>query len=699
MTTLPEAPASTLPDAPPATLHPPTARRSPVRTVVHGDVRVDPYAWLRRKDDPAVVGYLEAENAYTQAAVVHTADLRERLYHEILGRVQETDLSVPERHDDYFYYTRTEEGRAYPIHCRGRGTPDAPEEVLLDVNALAEGHDYTRVGVLAVSPDHRVLAYTVDREGSEVYTVFFKDLASGDLLPDRLTGVDYGLAWANDNRTVFYTTIDQAHRPYRLHRHRLGMPQSADDLLLEEADERFRVTALRTRSGRFVLVGVTATQTSEWHVIDADDPGARPWVLAPRVDGVEYRVEHHGDRFFIVTNADGAVNFKLMAAPVDRASREQWRDAMPYDAAVKIEHVHAFAGHLVIHQRRGGLPGLRVWDLSTGAEHDVDFPEPAYSIWPMGNREFGTTALRFAYSSLVTPWSVFDYDMAERTRALRKEEPVRGGYDRAAYVTERLAATAPDGTAVPISLVYRRDRAADRPAPLLLYGYGSYGVSADASFNSARLSLLDRGFVFAIAHVRGGGELGRPWYDDGKYLRKMNTFTDFVACAEHLVARGLTAPDRLAIMGGSAGGLLMGAVVNLRPDLFRCAVAKVPFVDVVNTMLDPSIPLTVGEYQEWGDPRDPAYYAYMASYAPYDNVAAHDYPAMLVTAGFNDPRVHYWEPAKWVAKLRATKTDANPLLLKTRLEAGHGGPSGRYDAYREAAFEFAFLLDVMGLAG
>lgn len=680
-----------------ATPRPPVAAVVPATSVVHGEVRVDPYAWLRDKDDPAVLGNLHAENAYTEAMMVDTEGLQETLYHEILGRIQETDLSVPERKDDWWYYTRTEAGKAYPIYCRKRGSLEAPEEVLLDVNALAAGRSFMEVGPLAVSPDHRLLAYGVDVSGYERYTVRIRDLATGEHLPDALDDVDASLAWADDNATLFYTTHDAAHRPYRLYRHRLGEAQAADDLVLEERDARFRVYARRTRSGAFVLVTVNSTRTSECHVLDTRDPAAAPRVIQPREEGVEYAVEHHGARFYVTTNADGAVNFKLMAADVDRPSRAHWETVIAHRPDVKLDGVEAFAGHLVIRERAAGLPRLRVRDMATGAEHVVEHPEPAYGVWVQGNREFATTTLRFLYSSLVTPMSVFDYDMASRARALRKETVVPSGYDRTRYACARLTAPAPDGVAVPISIVYRTDFARDGSRPLWLYGYGSYGVAVDPTFNPARLSLLDRGFAFAIAHVRGGGELGRPWYDDGRFLRKHNTFTDFIACAEHLIREGYTAPERLVISGGSAGGLLMGAVVNLRPDLFRCVVAKVPFVDVVNTMLDASIPLTVGEYEEWGDPADPAYYACMRSYAPYDNVRAADYPAMLVTAGLNDPRVHFWEPAKWVARLRATKTDDRRLLLRTQMTAGHGGPSGRYDVLREMAFEYAFVLEELGL--
>jgi oligopeptidase B len=675
---------------------PPAAERRPHVVEAHGDERVDDWYWLRDRDDPAVLEHLEAENAYTKAALAHTEPLQQQLYDEMVARIQETDLSVPARKGEWWYYGRTVEGQQYPIACRRRGSEDGPEQVLLDENELAVGHDFLSVANDTVSPDQRMLAYAMDTDGGERYALRFRDLDTGTDLDDLVEGTYYGLAWAADNAHVFYTKVDDAMRPYQLWRHRVGSPADDDVLVFQEDDERFFLDVHGTRSEQYVLLVLESKVTSETWFLRADDPTGEFRVVAPREQGVEYSVDHHGDRFLIVTNADGAENFKLVEAPVDAPGRENWVDVVPHRPDVKLDGVDVFARHLVLVERADALRQLRILRLADGEQHVIEQPEPVYTVGPDANPEFDTDVYRFGYESMVTPRSVYDYDMEARTRVLKKQQPVLGGYDPTQYETRRTWAKAPDGVRVPISLVHRRDIATDGSAPALLYGYGSYEISVDPRFSSLRLSLLDRGFVYAIAHIRGGGEMGRRWYEDGKLLCKANTFTDFVAAAEHLVDEGLTTPERLCIRGGSAGGLLMGAVTNMRPDLFGAVVAEVPFVDCLTTILDETLPLTVLEWEEWGNPvTDRAVYDYMKSYSPYDNVRAADYPAMLVTAGLNDPRVSYWEPAKWAQRLRERTTGTRPILLKTELGAGHMGPSGRYDAWRDEAFVFAFILDAL----
>ena len=686
---------------------PPVARAVPRTSAVHGETRMDEYFWLRNREDPEVLAYLEDENAYTAAVMRPTEPLQERLFAEMRGRIKETDLSVPERIDGWLYYHRTEAGAQYPIYCRrpalGASVDDeSAEEVLLDLNPLATGHAYFRLGAFDVSPDHRKLAYSVDTSGAEAFTMYVKDLATGALLAETVANVSPSVAWANDSRTLFYVVLDEARRPCRVYRHVLGANPADDALVHFEADESFFLDIERTRSNAWLLLELASHSTTEVRYASADRPEEPFRTIEPRRAGVEYTVSHHGERFLITTN-DGAPNFRLVSAPVSDPSRVRWTELLPHRADVKLDSTDAFRSHLVVWEREAGLRQIRVLDLAQGvreSDHLVRFPEPVYTVRQHDNPEFDTTLLRFTYTSMVTPPSVVDYDMAARTWTVRKQTEVLGGYDPERYRSERLFATAPDGTRVPISLVYQLPlERPGGPRPLLLNGYGAYGISYDPAFSSSSLSLLDRGFVVAIAHVRGGEEMGRPWYDGGKLLNKPNSFTDFIAAAEHLVAEGFTAPDRLAISGGSAGGLLMGAVTNLRPDLFRAVLAEVPFVDVVNTMLDASLPLTVIEYDEWGNPDDPAYYACIRSYSPYDNVRAQRYPHMLITAGLNDPRVAYWEPAKFTARLRAIKTDANRLLLRTNMGAGHGGASGRWDFLREVAFKYAFVLDVLGAEG
>jgi oligopeptidase B len=680
---------------------PPVAPARPVELTAHGETRVDPFYWLRDRDDPEVLAYLKAENEYTSAALRHTEAFQATLFEEIRGRIQETDVSAPVRFGPWDYFTRTVEGEQYAIHGRrpaGAAT-GIGEVVLLDENVLAGDSPFFEIGGYEITPAHDVAAYSTDYDGSERFTLRFRDLETRRDLPDEIPGIYYGLAWADDCRTIFYVRPDEAVRPYQVWRHTLGTSPDDDRLVFEEPDERFFVGVSRTRSGRYLLITTESKTTSEVWFVPAGAPESAPRVVQARVAGLEYSVEHHvddehGDRFLVVTNADDAQDFKLMVADVADPGREAWREVLPHVPGRRIHGVDAFARHLVVSARIDGLEQLLVRRLADDADHLVEVPDPVFTVWAGENHEYDTTTFRYGYTSLVMPGSAYDYDLDTRESTLVKRTPVLGGYDPDAYTSARLWATASDGTEVPVSVVHRKDVALDGSAPALLYGYGSYEYSTDPTFSSARLSLLDRGFVFAIAHIRGGGEMGRRWYEGGKLLHKRNTFTDFVAAAEHLTAAGYTSPDRLGARGGSAGGLLMGAVSELRPDLFRAVVAEVPFVDVVTTMLDPSLPLTVTEWDEWGNPADDREtYEYMKSYSPYDNVVPTEYPAFLVTAGLNDPRVCYWEPAKWVAKLRATKTDDRLLVLKTEMGAGHGGPSGRYDAWRDEAMVLAFLID------
>lgn len=675
---------------------PPVARKIPVADTLFGDVRVDDYRWMRERSDPEVTAYLEAENEYTAAMTAHIGELTETVYHEMVGRIKETDLSVPYLDNGFFYYSRTEEGKQYRIFCRKEGSLDAEEVVLLDQNELAEEHDYFEVWAKEVSPDNRLLAYSVDDTGSETFTLYIKDLVTGELLPDVIPEIDHALEWANDSSTLFYTTMDETRRSDKLWRHTLGTDPSGDVLVHHETDPGFGVWISRTRSDHYLVMDVGSWDTEEQYLLSADDPSGTFDLVHPREDGVEYYLSHRGDEFYIRTN-DGAKNYKVMKAPVDAPSKDNWTEVIPHRDGVKIERIETFEHHLVVAEREKGQRYMRVMNLDTGDEHYVEFPEPVYAVYPSENREYETATMRFSYMSHVTPTSVYDYDMDTRDRKLLKQREVLGGYDPALYASERLFATAPDGTEVPISILYRRDAKRNEGNPVYLMGYGAYGTSMDPWFSSNRLSLLDRGVVYATAHVRGGGEMGEEWWEDGSMLSKMNTFTDFIACSEHLIDEGHATPDGLVATGGSAGGLVMGAIANMRPDLYRIIIADVPFVDVLNTMLDASIPLTVGEYDEWGNPNEEEYYFYMKSYSPYDNVGALDYPDMLITASLNDPRVQYWEPAKWAARLRATKTGDGLLLLKTNMGAGHGGASGRYERYREWAFEYAFMLDRLGL--
>jgi len=679
------------------TSNPPTAQVRPTELTAHGVTRVDDYYWLRERENPEVIAYLEAENAYTERAMAHTEDLQATLFREIRDRIKPDDSSVPYQDGDYFYYTRYEEGMEYPIYARRMGGLDTPEEVMLDGNAMAEGHDFFAIGGWRVTENGRVLAFGVDTQGRRFYTIRFKDLDSGEALPDVLPDVTGNMVWANDNRTLFYVKQDpETLRSFQLFRHELGTDPATDELIYEEEDPEFSIGVGRTKSDRYVVLGSTQTLSSEFRVLDADDPGGEFRLVFPRESDHEYSIEHAGDYFYIRTN-DHARNFRLVRAPVANPSRGNWEEVIPHRDEVLLETFDVFRDHLVLMERSEGLLRLRIirWDGSD--DHYLDFGEPAYLAYPQVNLEIDTNVLRYGYTSLTTPNSVYDYNMDTRERILLKQDEVLGGYDPGDYTTERRWATARDGVQVPVSIVYRNETPLDGSSPGFLYAYGSYGYSTDAAFDSPVISLLDRGFVYAIAHVRGGQELGRAWYEEGKLLRKKNTFTDFIDVAEFLIAEGYFHRDLVFAEGGSAGGLLMGAIANMRPDLWKGVIAHVPWVDVVTTMLDETIPLTTSEYDEWGDPREKEYFDYMLSYSPYDQVEAKEYPNIMVTTGLADSQVQYWEPAKWVAKLRAMKTDDNLLILKTNMEAGHGGVSGRFRRFEETALQYAFMLDLAGL--
>jgi oligopeptidase B len=674
---------------------PPVCQRIEHRETRHGEVVVDDYFWLREKSNPAVIEYLSAENAYTAAMTRSQKALEETLYREMLGRIKQTDLSVPARRGGYFYYSRTEEGKQYPVHCRRKAGREAPEEVLLDSNVLAQGLEFFALGAFEPSDDANLLAYSTDTTGFRQYGLRVKDLATGQLLADtaeRVTSVQ----WAADNKTLFYTTEDPVNkRSNQLWRRALGDRES--ELVYEEKDERFDLDTSRTSDKKFILLEIRSSDASEVHSLPADEPRSAFRVVLPRADKHRYRVDHRDGLFYVVTNKN-AKNFRVVTAPDDDPADEgKWKEFVPHRPHVLVQNIDLFRDFAVVLERSDALGRMRTFDFRTGRWQDISFPEPVYAVSPGDNEEFDAPAYRYRYESLVTPQSVYDYDARTRHATLLKREEVLGGYEPARYASQRLWATARDGTRVPLSIVYPKDVKRDGRAPLLLYGYGSYGAGLPATFSSQRVSLLDRGVVYVLAHVRGGNELGEPWRDAGMLMNKKNTFNDFVDCAEYLVKENWTFPERLVIEGASAGGLLMGAVVNMRPDLFRAVHLDVPFVDVMNTMMDASIPLTTVEYLVWGNPNEKPAYDYMRSYSPYDNLARGDYPAMLVTAGLNDSQVMYWEPAKYVAKLRTLKTDNDPLLLRTNMGAGHGGASGRYDALRERAFEYAWILSQVGI--
>jgi len=674
---------------------PPMAEKKTKTTDIHGTTLVDDYFWLREKTNPAVMAHLKAEDEYAQAMMKHTAALQEKLYQEMLSHIKQTDRQVPYRWGNYFYYTRTEEGKQYPIYCRKKGSVDAPEEIVLDENDLAKGQQFMSVDSFVPSDDGNLLAYSTDNTGYRQFTLQIKDLRTGQLFPERIERVN-GIAWATDNKTFFYVTEDPVtKRTDKFFRHVLGSEKS--DLIYEEKDELFDIGVSRSRDKEVIFLDAVSKTSTEAHYLRSDDPNGTLKVILPRQTEHEYDVDHRNNTFYIRTNK-GAKNFRIVTAPVDDPSEKNWKEFVAHRPAVKVEGISLFANHAVLSEWENGLQQLEVVDFKTDKRQRIKFPEPVYSAELSNNREYNTSVVRYDYDSLVTPSSVFDYDMNTGKTTLLKQQEVPGGFDRKNYKSERAFATASDGTKIPLSIVYRNGVKLDGSAPLLLYGYGSYGYSIPPTFNSNRLSLLDRGVIFAIAHIRGGSEMGEEWRLAGRMMNKMNTFTDFIASAESLIKMKYTSKDRLVIQGGSAGGLLVGAVTNMRPDLFKAVVSQVPFVDVLNTMLDASLPLTTSEYIEWGNPNEKAAFEYMKTYSPYDNIARKDYPAMLVKVSVNDSQVPYWEGAKLVARLRAMKTDHNPLLLKVNFGAGHGGASGRYDALRETAFNYAFMLWQMGLA-
>jgi oligopeptidase B len=677
-------------------IKPPVAKKVPKAVTLHGDERIDDYGWLRDKTGADTIAYLNAENAYADAMTKPCEELAKKLYDEMLGRIKQTDVNVPYRKNGYYYYSRTVEGKQYPIHARKKGSLDADEEVLLDVNQLAEGKKFMALGALSVSDDSNLLAYTTDDNGYRQYKLHIKDLRTGNVAEDHAERVD-SVEWALDNKTLFYSTENDAKRSDKIFRHVLGSAEHK--LLYEEKDEMFDVYVERSHDGQFIFLNSDSKTSSETRVIPAKAPLTAPVVMIPRKDEHKYSVEHRGGLFYFMTN-DAGINYRIAAAPVLGYAQKNWTELVPYRKPVRIESFDVFKNHLVLRVREGGLHQLEIYDLrgEKPALHRVTFPEPSYAVFGAANPEFDTNVFRYNYTSFITPLSVYDYDMDSGKQTLLKRTEVPGGYDPAKYETERFFITARDGAKVPVSLVYRRDVDPKAKNPLLLYAYGSYGSSTSATFNSSRFSLIDRGVTYAIAHIRGGGEMGKEWHEQGRMMFKKNTFTDFIDVAEALVKDGYTSKDKLAIQGGSAGGLLMGAVTNMRPDLFKVVLAYVPFVDVMNTMLDASLPLTTQEYIEWGNPNEKDAYFYMKSYDPYSNVGKKAYPTMLVRTSLNDSQVGYWEGTKWVAKLRANKTDENPLLLRVNMGAGHGGASGRYDKLKDDAADYAWLLRELGVA-
>jgi oligopeptidase B len=675
---------------------PPVAKKAPKTTEINGRTMVDNYYWLREKKNPEVKAYLEAENAYTDAVMKPTEGLQKKLYDEMLSRIKETDIEVPYKEGDYFYYSRTEAGKQYQIHCRKKGGMDAPEEVVLDVNEMAKGQKFMSLGAYNVSDDGNLLAYTTDNTGFRQYSLAVKDLRTGKLLPDHAERVG-SVVWANDNKTIFYTVEDDTtKRQYQVYRHTAGTSGS-DKLAYEEKDEKFHVYAAKTRSKAYIVLFSASHATSEARYIPAGEPAAEWKVMQPRKQGVEYYPDHNGNFFYIRVNDTGR-NFRLVKAPVTDPRSQNWQEVVPQRTNVMLDDTDFFKNYYVLSERENGLPQIRVTDLRSGESRRIEFPEPAYASYGYTNREYDTSKFRYGYQSFITPRSVFEYDMASGKSTLLKQKEVPGGYDRTRYQVQQIYATASDGVKIPISVVYLKGAKLDGKGPLYLTGYGSYGYSIDIAFNSDLFSMIDRGVVVAVAHIRGGGEMGKAWHDDGRMMHKKNTFTDFVASAEYLVAQGYGSKDRLAIEGRSAGGLLMGAVLNMRPDLFHAALVGVPFVDVMNTMLDETLPLTVGEFEEWGNPKEKPAFDYMMTYSPYDNIEAKKYPNMLVRTSFNDSQVMYWEPAKYVAKMRAIRTDHNIMILKTNMDpAGHGGASGRYDRLHEKAFDYAYFLTQMGI--
>lgn len=676
---------------------PPIAQKKPKELTIHDHTRIDNYYWLNQREDSAVINYLTAENNYTEAVMNHTNEFQTKLFDEMVSRIKKTDESVPAKSNGYYYYSRTEGDAEYPLYCRKEGSLDANEQVMLNVPELASGFSYYDIGSYSVSEDNRILAYSIDTLSRRKYTIKFKSLIEDTVIEDEISNTTGGITWANDNKTVFYTVKHpETLLPYKVYKHTLGTPTDHDELVYEEKDNTFYTFCYKTKSKKYIMIGVSSTVSSEYRYIDADKPNSEFELIQPRERDLEYEISHFGNYFYIRTNYL-AKNFRLMKTPVDKTTKENWIEMIPNREKVFLSNFEIFKNYLVIGERENGLNQLRIRNWETEEEHYLDFGEETYDAWISTNPEFETDILRFGYTSLTTPSSTIDYNMENRQKTIMKQQEVLGDFNKDNYEAKRLWATANDGTKVPISLVYRKDKFQKNKNPLWLSAYGSYGSSSDVYFSSVRLSLLDRGFVVATAHVRGGQEMGRYWYDDGKLLKKINTFTDFNSCTEHLINEGYAAKDKVFAWGGSAGGLLMGAIINMQPELYRGVIAAVPFVDVVTTMLDETIPLTTGEFDEWGNPKNKEYYDYMLSYSPYDNVKSQNYPAMLVTTGLHDSQVQYWEPAKWVAKLRDMKTDENRLLLKTNMDFGHGGASGRFERLKEVALEYAFVMDLIGI--
>ncbi len=676
---------------------PPVATKKTKELITHGDVRIDNYYWLNNREDQEVIDYLNAENNYTDAKLKHTEVFQKELFEEMKGRIKEDDQSVPYFYNGYWYLTRFEKGFEYPIFSRKKASLQNKEEILLDQNELAQTHTYHALGGMQVSPNNELLAFGEDTVSRRIYTIRFKNLETGETLKDVLENTTGSVAWANDNKTVFYTQKDESLRSYKIYRHVLGTEQSEDVEIFHEADETFNTGVYRSKSGAYIIIGSGATVSNEYRFLSADTPNGEFTVFQPRERHLEYSIAHYKDYFYVLTNLE-AKNFRLMRTSLNATEKANWEEVIPHRDDVLLEDLELFEDYLVLGERKNGLTQLHVMAWDNSQDYYIPFNDAAYVVFTTINRDYDTHLLRYGYSSLTTPSTQYEFNMKTKDQTLLKRQEVIGGHDPDNYQAERLYITAADGAKVPVSLVYKKGLEKDGKNPLLLYGYGSYGYSIDPSFSSIRLSLLNRGFVFAIAHIRGSETMGRAWYEDGKLLNKRNTFTDFNDCAEHLINEKFTSQEHLYAMGGSAGGLLMGAVMNMRPDLYNGIVASVPFVDVVTTMLDESIPLTTGEFDEWGNPKDPTYYDYMKSYSPYDNVSAQNYPNVLVTTGLHDSQVQYWEPAKWVAKLRDLKTDDTLLLLHTNMDAGHGGASGRFEALKEVALEYAFLLDLENIS-
>ncbi len=675
-------------------IKPPVAEKIKKELTIHGDTRIDNYYWLNKRDNPKVIDYLKAENEYTKERLKHTEKFQEKLFNEIVGRIKQTDESVPYKNNGYYYYTRYEEGKEYPIYCRKKENLEANEEILINVNEMAKGYSYYQLTGLSVSMDNKLLSFGVDTVSRRKYTIYIKDIETGKIFTEKINNTTGRAVWANDNKTIFYTLKDETLRAYKILKHKLGEDVLNDKELFTETDETYYTYISKTKSNKYLIIKSKSTLSSEYRFLDADNTDGEFKIIQKREKDLEYSISHYKDKFYIVTNFN-AKNFRLMETPVCKTDKENWKEIIPHRNDVLIKKIEVFNDYIVVSERENGLIQLKVIELKNNNEYFIDFGEETYEAYISVNYEFETNLLRYKYSSLTTPSSTFDFDMKTKEKKLLKQQEIIGDFNSDNYVSERLYANARDGKKVPISLVYRKGLEKNGNNPLLLYSYGSYGSSVEPYFSSIRLSLLDRGFVYAIAHIRGGQELGREWYEDGKLLNKKNTFTDFIDCAEYLIEQKFTNKSKLFALGGSAGGLLMGVIINMRPDLFKGVVAAVPFVDVVTTMLDEDIPLTTSEYDEWGNPNEKVYYDYMLSYSPYDNVEKMNYPAMLVTTGLHDSQVQYWEPAKWLAKLRDKKTDNNMLLLYTNMEYGHGGASGRFERYKEIALDYAFFLNLL----